>query len=137
MKAGENKIQKYNEQIQDFFQRQVLEWVSPEELAGEGNQQVSYIPLTYAEKSEGTTKMRICSNSSFSTGGKCSLNQCMLPGPNVMTSLLSCLLAFRSNYQIAIADISKMFHALATGKKTNNLRRVWIKRGGMGSDSEI
>ena len=54
-----------------------------------------------------------------------------------MTSLLSCLLSFRSSYQIAIADISKMFHALSTGKKTNNLRRVWVKRGGMGSDSNF
>ena len=62
LKAGESKLQKYNEQIEDFFQRHVLEWVSPEELASEENQQVSFIPLTYAEKSEGTTKMRICSN---------------------------------------------------------------------------
>ena len=58
IKSGKEKVQKYNEQIDDFFQRKVLEWVPPEELK-ETENQTSFIPITFTEKVEGTTKIYI------------------------------------------------------------------------------
>ena len=134
--AGEEKTSKFNENVDDFFKRGVLEWV-PQEETDSYARKVSYIPLTYAEKAEGTTKLRVCGNSSFSVSKNCSLNQAMIPGPNVMTSLVSCLLSFRTAWKIGLGDISKMFHAVETEPKTNDLRRVWVKRQGMGSSGKF
>ena len=99
----------------------------------DGNRQQSFIPLTFAEKSEGTTKLRVCGNSAFSSSNKVSFNGCQVPGPNNLTSLMGCLLLFRSHHQIVLGDIRKCFHQVRTDPVTNDLRRVWLRPGGLGS----
>ena len=130
------KTDQFNQQTEDFFKRKVLEWVPENELVGPSNNQFSFIPLTYTEREQSSTALRICGNSSFSSSHKPSLNEVMVPGPNVMTSLLGCILQFRVAHTVALGDISKMFHRVRTDKKTNNLRRVWIRDKGMGSNTK-
>ena len=128
-----NKAQQFNDQVEDFFSRKVLVWVPEDEPASQ--QQESHIPLTYAEKEQSSTALRICGNSSFTSGGRPSFNETQIPGPNCMASLLGCILKFRTAYSVALGDISKMFHRIKTDEKSNNLRRVWIREQGMGSNS--
>ena len=126
-----NKVSDFNSQIDDFFSRGVLEWIPTNEM--DGKRQQSFIPLTFAEKSEGTTKLRVCGNSAFSSSNKVSFNGCQVPGPNNLTSLMGCLLLFRSHHQIVLGDIRKCFHQVRTDPVTNDLRRVWLRPGGLGS----
>ena len=53
-----NKVKHFNDQVADFFARDVFRWVPTAEI--DNVKQKSFIPLTFAEKSEGTTKLRVC-----------------------------------------------------------------------------
>ena len=83
--VGAKKADQFNAQVSEFFERQVLEWVPDIEL--KTNQQCSYIPLTYTERENSSTALRVCGNSSFSCSNKPSFNTVQVPGPNVMSSL--------------------------------------------------
>ena len=131
--VGAKKADQFNLQVSEFFDRGVLEWVPEIEL--KTDQQCSYIPLTYTERENSSTALRVCGNSSFPCSNHPSFNTVQVPGPNVMSSLFRCILQFRSAHSVALGDISKMFHRVKTESKTNNLRRVWIKEGGMGSNT--
>ena len=43
------KTDQFNSQTQDFFDRKVLEWVPESEIVNSNNQ-ISFLPLTYAKK---------------------------------------------------------------------------------------
>ena len=77
--------------------------------------------------------MRVCGNSAFSSSNKVSFNDCQVPGPNNLASLMGCLLQFRSHHKIILGDIKKCFHQVRTDPLTNDLRRVWLRPGGLGS----
>ena len=66
---------------------------------GMSKHQVSYIPLCYtlANNAAATTKLRICTNSSFKSNTKAvSLNECMISGPEYLNSLDSILTRWRT-----------------------------------------
>ena len=92
-----NKVKHFNDQVTDFFNRSVFRWVPTAEI--ENDKHKSFIPLTFAEKSEGTTTLRVCGNSAFSSSNKVSFNDCQVPGPNNLTSLMGCLLQFRREWK--------------------------------------
>ena len=106
--VGAKKADQFNRQVSEFFERQVLEWVPETEL--KTDQQCSYIPLTYTERENSSTALRVCGNSSFSCSNKPSFNTVQVPGPNVMSSLFGCILQFRAAHSVALGDISKIFH---------------------------
>ena len=86
----DNKTEQFNGQVDDFFDRNALEWVSEDESSSQ--QQKSFIPLTYAEKEQSSTALRICGNSGFTSSGRPSFNEPQIPGPNCMASLLGFIL---------------------------------------------
>ena len=129
----ENLTQKYNDCVEDFFKRGVLQWTS--ENASMQNLQKSYIPLTYALRDSGTTKLRICGNSSFKSGKGLSLNDCTISGPNFLANLHGVLLRWRAARSVAIGDISKCYHQIKTSNLDNSLRRTYVRAAGMGTDT--
>jgi hypothetical protein len=102
----EGLLQQINENVLDFMKRGVIKWT--EEIPEIVTMQRSYIPLTYKLRSdpEVSTKLRICGNSSFKTGKRVSLNDCMIQGPQYLNSIEGILLRWRMATQVAHADIS-------------------------------
>ena len=68
--------------------------------------------------------MSIVINSSFRDGNELSLNDILMKGPNVLTSLLQVLVKWRLFPVAFLGDISKMYHNVRTGNLEANLRRV-------------
>ena len=100
--------------------------------------QKSFIPLYYslANSPQSTTKLRICTNSSFKSNGKSvSVNDCMISGPEYLNSLDSILTRWRTATRTAHSDISKCYHRISTSDADNSLRRLWVKPV-LGSNSE-
>ena len=132
----EGLLKQFNENVQDFMKRGVIKWT--EEIPEILTMQRSYIPLCYTLCSdpEVTTKLRICGKSSFKTGKKAFLNECMIPGPQYLNSIEGILLRWRMANQVAHADIKHCYHKVKSDKKDMSLRRVFLKPDGMGSSGD-
>ena len=138
MKNLERKLNKFgltkqfNEVIDDFFKRGVIDWT--ENIPEIKSKQESYIPLTFTLDPEKSTKLRVCSNSSFSTGKNVSLNKCMISGPSYLVPLQDILLRWRVAQQCSLADIKQCYHSVNSAPLDKSLRRIHLKKGGMGSN---
>ena len=93
------------------------------------------IPLTFTLDPDKTTKLRVCTNSSFFTGKNVSLNNCMISGPSYLIPMQDILLRWRVAQECAIADIRHCYHSVDSSPLDRSLRRIHLKRGGMGSQS--
>ena len=139
MKNLEKKLEKsgltaqFNEVVNDFFKRGVIGWLGT--IPGIENEQESYIPLTFTLDPDKTTKLRVCTNSSFFTGKNVSLNNCMISGPSYLIPMQDILLRWRVAQQCAIADIRHCYHSVESSPLDRSLRRIHLKREGMGSQS--
>ena len=130
LKRRENKLMKdkillrlYSEQILDFVKRGVLKKMSEDELLG-WTGPVRYVDHHEVYKESSTTPVRIVINSSFKEGNELSLNDILMKGPNVLSSLFDVLVRWRL-YPVAFAgDISKMYHNVDTEPLEANLRRL-------------
>ena len=99
--------------------------------------QKSFIPLCYslANNDQATTKLRICTNSSFKVQEKTpSFNDCCISGPEYLNCLDSILTRWRFAAKTAHSDISKCYHRISTSLLDNSLRRLWLKPV-LGSDA--
>ncbi|XP_064083011.1 uncharacterized protein LOC135199025 [Macrobrachium nipponense] len=69
-----------------------------------------YVPHFGIKKDSRTTPLRIVFNASSKVMNNKSLNECLLPGPNLVELAYNLLLKFRMNKYAMLADISKAFH---------------------------
>ena len=126
--------EQFNDVISDFFSRGVIDWVS--NTPDIDDKQVSFIPLTFTLDPHKTTKLRICSNSSFKTGKEVSLNGCMISGPQYLVPMQDILLRWRMAQECALGDIRHCYHSVASNSLDKSLRRIHLKPGGMNSNTE-
>lgn len=90
-------------------------------------QSVFYLPMHAVRKqSSTTTKVRAVFDASAKTSTGISLNDTLLVGPTVHSSLVDVLLRFRLHRVALIADVSKMYRAIALTPSDRDLHRfVW------------
>ena len=114
---------RYNDQFDDFIQREVFTEVTEEEMKNYKGP-VFYVSHHAVHKEESvSTPIRLVINSSLKYRGH-SLNDILMKGPNVLNDILGVQLRFRS-YQIAVvSDIKKMYHSILTTTVERHLRRV-------------
>ena len=87
-------MKKYREQIEDFLKRGVIRKMSGEELKN-WKGPVRYVDHREVYKEGSTTPVRIVINSSFKDRNEHSLNDILMKGPNVLTSILEILIRWR------------------------------------------
>ena len=88
---------------------------------------VFYLPMHSVRKeSSTTTKVRAVFDASAKTSTGTSLNDMLLVGPTVHSSLVDVLLQFRLHRVALTADVSKMYRAIALVQSDRDLHRfVW------------
>ena len=116
-------MEKYREQIEDFVNRGVIRKMTNEELEN-WTGPVRYVDHREVYKEGSSTPVRIVINSSIKDKYEHSLNDILMKGPNVLTSLLEILIRWRMYPVGFVADIAKMYHNVRTGKLEANLRRL-------------
>ena len=81
-------LDRFNTYLKEFINSGIITPVNM--LLAMSKLQVSFIPLCYslANNAAATTKLRICTNSSFKSNTKTvSLNECMISGPEYLNFL--------------------------------------------------
>ncbi|XP_066969995.1 uncharacterized protein [Macrobrachium rosenbergii] len=90
-----------------------------------------YMPHFGIKKDSRTTPLRIVFNASSKAKNNKSLNECLLPGPNLVELAYNMLLKFRVNKYAMLADISKAFHrVLLDPRDARYTRFLWREVAG-------
>ena len=128
-------LSQFNECLKQFIDAGVVAPIS--DFPEMKEMQKSFIPLCYslANNDQATTKLRICTNSSFKAQPKMpSFNECCISGPEYLNCLDSILTRWRFAAKSAHSDISKCYHRISTSSLDNSLCRLWLKTV-LGSDA--
>ena len=116
----------FKEVIDEYFEKGHAEPV-PEADQEKQPRNVFYLPMhAVTKESSTTTKIRAVFDASAKTSTGVSLNDTLLVGPTVHSSLVDVLLRFRF-YRVALtADVSRMYRAIALMEDDKDLHRfVW------------
>ena len=98
----------YNEIFYDYEKQNIIEKVPFDEIAKKFGT-VYYIPHhPVVRQNRETTKIRPVFDASWSIN-KPSLNDCLYPGPNLLSKIFTVLLKFRMNFIGILADIKQAF----------------------------
>ena len=99
----------------------------PEADLEKSPQSVFYLPMHAVRKeSSTTTKVRAVFDASAKTSSGVSMNDTLLVGPTVHSSLVDVLLRFRLHRVALIADVSRMYRAIVLSKSDRDFHRfVW------------
>ncbi|XP_068212568.1 uncharacterized protein [Palaemon carinicauda] len=90
-----------------------------------------YMPHFGIRKDSRTTPLRIVFNASAKSKGSKSLNECLLPGPNLVELAYHLIMRFRLNKYAMLADISKAFHrVLLDPRDAKYTRFLWREAAG-------
>lgn len=128
-------FEKYDKIFSDYEKEKIIERVpSAEEPKGCGV--VHYLPhRPVVREDKSTTKIRAVFDASAATQGV-SLNDCLYPGPNLLSKIFDILLRFRLNKIAILADIKQAFLNIGIHKEDQDfLRFLWFENEG--PDSEI
>lgn len=119
-------FQEFEAVIREYFQMGHAEEVPEVDLL-KLPQDVFYLPMHAVRKeSSTTTKVRAVFDASAKTSTGVSLNDTLLVGPTVHSSLVDVLLRFRTHRVALTADVSKMYRAIALAQPDRDLYRfVW------------
>ena len=121
-------LAQFNDCLKQFIDAGVVAPIS--DFPEMKDMQKSYIPLCYslANNDQATTKLQICTNSSFKAQPKIpSFNKCYISGPEYLNSLDSILTRWRFAAKRDHSDISKYYHRINTSPLDNSLFRLWLK----------
>jgi len=106
-------FQEFSNVIDKYFKLGHAEEVPPADIE-KAPQDVFYLPIHSVHKeSSTTTKIRAVFDASAKTSTGISLNDTLLVGPTVHSSLVNVLLRFRLHRVALTADASKVYHAIA------------------------
>ncbi len=116
----------FREVINDYFTSGHAELVPNEDLKKPASS-VFYLPMHGVTKQSSTsTKLRAVFDASAATSTGVSLNDILLPGPNVYSPLPDILLRFRLHKIGLTADVSKMFRMIELHRIDRDLHRfLW------------
>lgn len=119
LRASSQLLDGYNEIIQDQLQRKIIE---PAQKNGEeGEHFLPHHPVM-------GKKLRIVFDASSHTKGTKSLNDCLLPGPNLYPDLDGTLIKFRATPYPVSADVEKAFLMIGLYEKDREFTKfIWFK----------
>ena len=113
----------YNEQFDDFSDRDVIDEISKEEeMEYPGPDRYVVHHEVYKPESS-TTPVRVVVNSSLKYKG-ISLNDICMKGPKALNMLYAILLRFRTHQYALVGDIHKFYHSIHTTEKEKHLRKL-------------
>lgn len=120
------QFQEFEAVIREYFESGHAEEVPASDLE-KHPQGVFYLPIHAVRKeSSTTTKVRAVFDASAKTSTGVSLNDTLLVGPTVHSSLIDVLLRFRRHRVALTADVSRMYRAIALIDSDKDLHRfVW------------
>ena len=115
-----------NAVVEEYFEAGHAEEVPESDLHKLVNE-VFYLPVHCVRKeSSTTTKIRAVFDASAKSTSGVSVNDILLVGPTVHSSLVDVLLRFRLHRVALTADVSRMYRAIALTEKDKDLHRfVW------------
>ena len=128
----------YNSELQKFIDRGAIVRLSQEEIDSYSGP-VSYVSHHAVFKpGSASTPLRIVTNTSLKnqTAGL-SPNDCMMEGPNALSSLLEVIIGFRM-YEVALVyDMTKAYQSIGTGQVEKHVRRIVWRWGETSEPWEI
>ncbi|XP_068204636.1 uncharacterized protein [Palaemon carinicauda] len=120
-------MRKYQGVINKYLEASFISKVKEPKIEG------YYMPHFGIKKASRTTPLRIVFNASAKSKGHKSLNECLLPGPNLVEVAYHLLIKFRLNEYAMLADISKSFHrVLLDPRDAKYTRFLWREVAGRG-----
>ena len=121
-----NQFHELSAVMDEYFKENHAELVPTADLEKPTNK-VFYLPLQVVRKeSSSTTKLRAVFDASAASSSGTSLNDTLLVGPTVHSSLVSVLLRFRLHHVALTADVSRMYRAILLDPPDKDLHRfVW------------
>ena len=131
-----NLAEKFNEQIEKLVKSGVYK--RAKDIPEAEKLQQSYIVLTYTlhkKDEKGNDKLRVCSNSAYHSGDNLSFNDTCLPCPNYLNHLEGVLQLVKTRKHFSYADVQACYHNTDISLLDASLRRVWLRSGGMGSQT--
>ena len=123
---AKGQFETFESVINEYFELEHAEVVPKADL-GRPHDKVFYLPMHAVRKdSSSTTKLRVVFDASAKSSTGISLNDTLLVGHTVHSSLIDVLLRFRSHRVALIADVSKMYRAVRLSESDRDLHRfVW------------
>ena len=117
--------------MQEYFECDHAELVPTTDLE-KPTSEVFYLPIhTVRKESSNTTKLRAVFDAPASSSTGISLNDTLLVGPTVHSSLTDVLLRFRLHRIALTTDVSRMYRAVLLDEADKDLHRfVWRKSSG-------
>ena len=114
--------------MEEYFENNHAEPVPAEDLKKPASE-VFYLPMQVVFKeSSSTTKVRAVFDASAPSSSGVSLNDLLLVGPTVHSSLIDVLLRFRSHRIALTTDISRMYRMVHLEESDKDLHRFVWKR---------
>ena len=119
-------FQEFADVIREYFELNHAEPVPVEELDKRCTE-VYYFPMHAVRKeTSSTSKVRVVFDASAKTTSGTSLNDHLLVGPTVHSSLVDVLLRFRQHKVALTTDVSRMYRAVLLHKEQRDLHRfLW------------
>ena len=123
---AKNQFQPLVEVIDEYFEKGHAELVPDSDLE-KARDRVFYLPMHTVQKdSSTTTKIRAVFDASAKSSSGVSVNDQLMVGPTVHSSLVDVLLRFRLHRIALTADVSRMYRAVVLPADQPNLHRfVW------------
>ena len=123
---SENLKDEYSKFVQNMLDQGYAERVPPKQDGEEGKiWYITHHPVFHKQKK----KLRVVFNCSLSFHNQ-SLNDHLLPGPNLVTGLVGILLRFREGRFAMTADIEKMYYQVRIPENHRDfLRFLWFRDG--------
>ena len=123
---AKGQFKEFEAVMDEYFEKGHAEEV-PEADLKKPPQNVFYLPIHSVRKESSTiTKVRAVFDASAKTSTGVSLNDTLLVGPTIHSSLVDVLLRFRTHRVALTADVSRMYRAIALAASDRDLHRfVW------------
>ena len=125
----EGVYDEFNLVMEEYFEKNHAELVTADELK-KPTSEVFYLPMhaVYKESSS-TTKVRAVFDASASSSSGISLNDKLLVGPTVHSSIVDVLIRFRLHRIALTTDVSRMYRMILLEESDKDLHRLY--GGGM------
>ena len=124
----EEVVKKYDGVVKEYEKERIIERVPDEERYNTTNgvHYLSHRGVINEERE--TTKLRVVFDASCKVGKNPSLNNCLYPGPNLISKIFDILLRFRLNPIAIISDIKQAFNQVEIHPEHQDfLRFLWYE----------
>ncbi|XP_055605771.1 uncharacterized protein LOC129753946 [Uranotaenia lowii] len=115
------------EQIENYLEKGYAHLITKEELASSDNNRVWYLPLGVVCNPKKPGKTRLIWDAAARVDGT-SLNDLLLPGPDLLVSLPAILLRFRQRNVAVCGDIKEMFHQIRIRAEDRQAQRFIYRK---------